>query len=371
MTRSLLLLLACLTALPVLGAGPLDALRAQSRAARDEVTALRAQQLSRRNELSALSARIETLKAQSKGRLLPGGELDAALKQSQELSGSLSTLAGQLSTREQALETTNLSLLDALSAELGRLRAEFDRAADRQVRAQLIEAMRRVRGERDALRQSLPATRVPSVDLKPSDDPEELLEQADRLRDSEEKLRRDLKALESRIAERRDEADLDRHVQRFMGEESMFDDGDRRLRVRQTTTTSSTAPLGNPATDTNTSANEGAQQTSAAPETSTSVGSGGPNPPATGLFDGVSPAFGPSPGANEARGGDGQLDPASIRVTNGSDARLQAGNVRAGLNVDLDGDLKHLEAEKARLQGLAGQLSKKAAELEKRAAELE
>ena len=88
----------------------------------------------------------------------------------------------------------------------------------------------------------LPAAKLPTLDtVRPSDDPEELLEQADLLRDNEEKLRRELKTLEARIAERRDEAELDRRVQRFMGEESMFDDSDRRLRVQRTVTTPASA----------------------------------------------------------------------------------------------------------------------------------
>ena len=368
MKRSLFLLLACLTALPVLAAGPLDALRAQSRSARDEVASLKAQQLARRNELSQLSSRIETLKAQSRGKLLPGSELDAALKQSQELSGVLSALAGDVTAKEGALEALHVSLLDALSAELTRLRAEFDRQTDRGVRASLIESMRRVRGERDALRQTLPATRIPSLDVKPSDDPEELLEQADRLRDSEEKLRRDLKALETRIAERRDEAELDRRVQRFMGEESMFDDGDRRLRVRQTTLTPTTVPTTN-TTPPDATGHFGTPPATGAPETTVNVGSGSTATPGTAAdFGGpANPLGGLAPERNSVGGG---LDAAQIRVTNGSDARVQTGSARS-VTVGLDGDLKQLEAEKARLQNLATQLQHKAAELEQRAAQLQ
>ena len=130
MKLSAALLTACLFALPVWAASSLDALRSGSRGAREQVTSLRAEQLKQRNELSTLSSRIETLKAASKGKLLPGGELDAALKRSQELSGALSELAQQVSGREAELETANLSLLDALSSELTRLRADFDRQTE-------------------------------------------------------------------------------------------------------------------------------------------------------------------------------------------------------------------------------------------------
>jgi hypothetical protein len=319
-------------------------------------------QLKQRSELSTLSSRIETLKAASKGKLLPGSELDAALKRSQELSGALSELAQQVAGREATLENANLALLDGLSGELSRLRAEFDRQSDRSVRKGLIDQLRKLRSEREALRQTLPAAKLPTLDaVKPSDDPEELLEQADLLRDNEEKLRREVKAIEARIAERRDEAELDRRVQRFMGEESMFDDSDRRLRLQRTVTTPTTAS---------------AQPPAAGPLTG-----GAAPPPADSTADttagtGNNGAFGPqalgAPNPSAAGGRNSEFtngaESANTRVTTASDARVQVGGARpiAGGDDDLD----DLEVERLRLQGLAGQLKKKADELQKRAADL-
>lgn len=366
MKLSAALLTACL-ALSAWAAGPLDALRVGSQSAREQVTSLRAEQLRQRNELSQLSARIETLKTQSKGKLLPGGELDAALKRSQELSGALSELAQQVSGREAALEAANLSLLDGLSAELSRLRAEFDRQADRTVRKGLIDQMRKLRAERDALRQTLPATKLPTLDtVRPSDDPEELLEQADLLRDNEEKLRRELKSLEARIAERRQEAELDRRVQRFMGEESMFDDGDRRLRVQRTVTTPTTAP-----TQSLGGTNEALPPAVGATSDNTTAGTGfnGAAGPLTGgAFSPQAASESTSRSNTDSASFNNGLDSANIRVTTASDARVQVGGARpvAGGDDDLD----DLEVERVRLQGLAGQLKKKADELQKRAAEL-
>lgn len=374
MSGRLLLLLAML-ALPSLGATSLEVLRANSRAARDEVSALRAQQLQQRGELSALSTRIEDLKGTSKGALLPGGELDAALKRSQELSGALGTLAQQVTSRESALEAANMALLDGLSSELTRLRGTFDRLTDRTARADVLGQMRRLRTERDALRQTLPSARVPSVDsLRASDDPEEMLEQADLLRDREEKLRRELKALDARIAERREEAELDRRVQRFMGEESMFDDGDRRLRVQRTVTTPGELPtkaqsqtgVGSPPPVNVSDSRSGFTDTTAGTGTlNTSPQGGGQYFPASTqeVNYAVTP---PARGVDSAGGG---LDAASLRITNASDARVQVGGGRALQGGD-DG-LDELEVERTRLQGLANQLQKKANELQQRAAQLE
>lgn len=363
-----LLLAACLLALPGWGAGSLDALRSGSRGAREEVSALRARQLEQRGALSVLSSRIETLKSNAKGKLLPGSELDAALKRSQELSFVLSELAKQVSAREAELEAANLALLDGLSSELNRLRAEFDRQADRGVRRGLIEQLRKLRAEREALRQTLPATKLPALDtVRPSDDPEELLEQADLLRDNEEKLRRELKTLEARIAERREEADLDRRVQRFMGEESMFDDSDRRLRVQRTVTTSSTAPTANP----NTGNAEAAPPAAAGASSDTTAGTGGAfntGAPAAGGFGGLAPQAASDRGSETSPSFNSGLDPSNVRVTNASDARVQVGGQRPIAGGD--DDLEELEVERLRVQGLAGQLKKKADELEKRAAQL-
>ncbi len=361
-------LLAAILAFPVWAAGSLDALRMGSRGARDQATALRAEQLKQRNELSTLSAQIETLKAASKGKLLPGGELDAALKRSQELSGALSELAQQVSGREAALESTNVSLLDGLSSELTRLRAEFERQSDRAIRKNLIDQLRKLRSERDALRQTIPAAKIPTLEaVRPSDDPEELLEQADLLRDNEEKLRRELKVLETRITERRDEVELDRRVQRFMGEESMFDDGDRRLRVQRTVTTPGTAPeFGGPKNE------NAAPQPPAAATADTTAGSsgGGFNSSSPLAFPQAAGAGAPAPSSDQTgtRTFNNGMDSSSIRVTTASDARVQVGGTRSVAGGD--DDLEDLEVERLRLQGLAGQLKKKADELQQRASQL-
>lgn len=363
-----------LLAAPAWAAGPLDALRAGSRSAREQVSALKAEQLKQRSELSVLSSRIETLKGQSKGKLLPGGELDAALKRSQELSGVLTGLAQQATGLEAQLEAANLALLEGLSGELARLRADFDRQTDRARRQALIDEMRRVRAEREALRQTLPAAKLPTLSaVKPSDDPEELLEQADLLRDNEEKVRKELKALETRLAERREEAELDRRMQRFMGEESMFDDGDRRLRVQRTTTTPSSLSTftSNPPKEPNVG---GAAAPPAVPvgessaTSDTTAGAGGP----LGSFNGA-PGQANTLGADSARAPEsasGGYDSSGVRVTTASDARPQVGTGHSLASGGGDGDLDDLEVERLRLQGLAEQLKKKADEFQRRAADL-
>ncbi len=344
-------------------AGSLDAQRAAVRASREQVSALRADQLSKRTELSKLSSRIEALKASQKGALLPGSELDAALKTSQELSSSLTGLAQQLSARDSELEAAQLALLDGLSQELARLRAEFDRQSDRAARKATIEQMKSVRQEREAIRAALPATKLPAMDaLRPSDDPEVLLEQADLLRDREEKLEKELKAVEQRLAEKREEVELDRRVQRFMGEESLFDDQDRRLRLQRVTESSGEARTVPQAP---TAAAEAAKTGAASDTSAPTTGSvGGSAPSGTNSFGGGNPSAPPAtPGVA------GSADPGAVKVTTRSETRPFFGGGGAIATGDED-ETNDLEVQRARLKGLADELKKKASELEKKAAQL-
>lgn len=351
--RSTLAAVLLLTA-PVWAAGKLDAVRAQAKTARDQVTAVRSEQMAKRQQLNQLSAQIETMKAEAKGKLLPGGQLDAALKQSQELSGALTVLAQTMSARETELEQANLALLEALSAQLTQLRGDFDRQTERDARQKILVQLKAVRAEREQVRAALPAAKVPALEaLKSSEDPTELLEQADALRDNEDKVRRELKALEARIADAKSERELDGRVRQFLGEESLFDDADRRLRVRRETTDQPPAGLGSAKSESDTRQSAGTQSND-------SAFSGSPFP-----FANAAPSAGKTgeqlpPPQNPAT--------PTTKVTQGSDARPQVGGQRiAGGD---DDDLEELEVQRLKLQGLAGQLREKAIELEKKAAQL-
>lgn len=364
----------------------LEAMRANASGLRGQVAQIRSEQLTKRNELSVLSGRIEALKSQTKGALVTGSELDQALKRSQELSGGLTELAQRLASRESELEAANLSLLEGLSAELTRLRAEFDRQADRAARKGLIDRMRALRAEREAVRAALPETKLPTLEtLRPTDDPEQLLEQADLLRDNEEKVQRELKALESRIAQRQEELELDRRVQRFMGEESMFDDQDRRLRLQRKDSLAGEPPTAGAAPSRNTTQtpetlNDSAFQGAANPGPVT-AGSAPPDRTPAPLFPGAlgaPPTAGTRAGtANEfdsadKRGGSafGNVDSRGLSITSSSDARPQIGSGTRSIATGDDDEMDDLDIQRRKLKGLAEELKRKAQELEKKAAQL-
>jgi hypothetical protein len=317
-------------AAPALASGSLDERRAEVSAQGEALSQLQREQQARRDELGTLSERIEGLKASRRGRLLPGGELDAALKRSQELAATLTRLAQQVTARAAELEATRLALVDGLTAELGRLRADFDRQPAREVRTALIARLRALRTEREAVRAALPPARLPTLEaLPPSDDPEELLEQAERLRDDQQRAQKELASLEVRLTERRQEVELDRRVQRFLGEESMFDDQDHRLRV-QRSSENNYAP---------------AVQVAGSPQD-------------RGL--GSNSAAGPASGSGGALPGS--------QAVQATDARPQPGGVGATLD-DEDG-LAALERQRAALRRLADDLAHQADQLERRAGAL-
>lgn len=385
--KRLLLTLFCLVAPVAFGATQLEATRANATAARAQVSSTRQAQLQSQAELNKLAARIEELKAQAKGKLLPGSELDSALKRSQELSASLTETASALSAQQNALEAANLALLAELSNELNRLRTDFDRQTDRNVRKNLIAKMRSLRSERDQVRAALPAAKLPALDtVRPSDDPEDLLEQADLLKDNEDKVRRQLQSLEKRIAEAKQERDLDNRVRQFLGDEALFDENDRRLRVTRTEN-AAPAPVGNDVPANGVGGTRGPppaapqffeagqsdsfDTVSPATEKTASPGTTGVQPPTTGQF-GSAPGTGsrlPQDSASGGSFGDSRQVPSGPKTIGGSDIRPNVGGKAIGGN-DEDDDLEDLEIQRAKLKGLADELKARAAQLEKKAAQL-
>ncbi|MFL5348101.1 MAG: TetR family transcriptional regulator [Hyalangium sp.] len=343
MKRPLSLLLLCLLlGAPAWAASGLEAVRTQAQAARTQVRTLRERQQALRGELNGVASRIETLKAEQQGKLTPSAELNQALRRSQELSGELTGLAQSVANAEGESERAHVALHTALSEELARVKAAWDSTQDRQERARLVSQMRELRTERDAVRAALPASQVPALGRSDaSDDPEDLLEQADVLRDSEDKVKQRLGALKTRIAELREEHDLERRMSDFLGEEAMFDEQDRRLRLRL-------------------------NSNQAVEVDSTPARRG---PPAFSAEDSSSPPVAPDP--NPSPGNPvppTTLAPGPIRA---SDHRPEVNPVRAQQLAAGDfNDLATLEAEAKQLESMAHELDSRATALEKRGREL-
>ncbi len=233
---------------PGLGASSLDALRAASEHSFQQLSKLRAEETITRGQLDAVAAQITQSKGQTKDKLLPGRQLQDLLRRSQELSNKLTDLATAISAQESDLQHRNGLLLDALTQEIARLRHDWEISKGRDDRSDLVRSMRSLRSEQQRIRETLPATTLPTfAGGKASDDPEDLLEQADTLRDSEDKVRRQLQALNAQIVDAREQRDLERRMGEFLADQSIFDEHDRRFRTQATPTGGSSAPtVGSP-----------------------------------------------------------------------------------------------------------------------------
>ncbi|MET0404287.1 MAG: TetR family transcriptional regulator, partial [Cystobacter sp.] len=286
-------------------------------------------------------------------------ELEKALRRSQELSGQLTGLAQSLAGAESEAERRHLALHTLLSEELARVRAAWDATTERQARAGLLERMRTLRTERDAVRAALPASQVPALPAEgASDDAEDLLEQADALRDTQDKVNQRLQALRSRLTELREERELERRMSDFLGEESMFDEQDRRLRVRLDSSTGAIS-VNHTVRDAPT------EYRNAAPDV------GDPMVYQPGLpTSQPSPSNGgsPPPMVDPSQGRPSTPPPSHL----GADNRPQVGAAMRAqeLASDLAENPKLLEQETARLESLGRELGARADTLERRAREL-
>ena len=365
-----IVMLAASLSLPLsaLGASSLQATRTAATSARTHVREVRSRQMELRQELNQVAARIEELKGAKK----TGGQLDGELKRSQELSGSLTELAQSLSSAEADAARDNLGLLNALSSEMSRLRADFDRVSDRSARKQLIVQMRAVRAEREQVRAALPAASVPALEApRSSDDPEDLLEQADAARDSEDKVRRELQALEGRISEAREERAFDRRLNEFLGDESIFDDQDRRFRLQKQTTETVTQGYSNNPTPTADAPGGSGSLAQGAPMSSNTTGAAPPMAGGAG-FTGASDRSAETTSGKTATGGAATGETSVVsRQARAADGRPTVGGQHPGVAGSEDDDLEDLEVQRAKLKGLAEELKLRANQLQQRAQTLQ
>lgn len=341
-------------------ASSLESVRAQAAEARQKVLSVRSEQLGLRQRLNQVATRIEALKSGEGGGLGKAAELDAALKESQSLSGALTGLAQSLSGAESAAESVNLTLLQEIGREMDRVFGMLERTGDRERRRALISQLRRLRAERDGIRARLPATKVPALSSSHSDDPEDLIEQADALRDSQDKVSQRLASLRGRMQELRAERELDERMNEFMGDDGLFDEQDRRLRLSRETRTEVT--LGAPPA--------GGAGIEAGDPSEPSVGSGTPQSDMT-----SSP---PPPETAERGTGTPATSPGEsivhVQTFRAADNQPNIGRVHgrplaSGSLVEMD--LEQLAAEEERLERLAEELGGRATKLEKRARELD
>lgn len=339
---SILVVAVLVGASPARAATALDEARSRLASARAQLVAIDGQREAAQSELDSLAEQIAGMKSKRR----PPDALDTSLRRSQELSSQLHALSGSRSAAEGELTQARLALFNALDAEVRRARDEAIAAREPALRRRALDRYRVAREERESLRAQLPSSQVPPLSADPSsDDPEELLEQADALRDAEDKVNRRLQAVRARAVELRRERELDRRMGDFLGDEALFDEQDRRLSLQR---------------------GSDGQVRVAAPTGGDTLGgfemeAGDPAPPPAPADPGA-----PMPTETAA--------PPPLRAPGPSpiatDARPQVGATRS-LSGALADDVEALEREEKVLEQQAASLADQARQIEERAKKLE
>lgn len=211
----------------VLAASPaLDSARAGYGSAKDALAAAHAQVAAQQHALDALSAQIAADKARQPGQpLFVPGALEHELAQSQALSDALAKSRAAESVRAAQLESARGALYQALSSEISAREAQgaHDAAA--------LDVLAKLQAERAQVEPSSQGAVAAPQFSKPTDDPTLLRERADALRDQADKIGKQQVALAARIQSARDQAELESQLRQLNGDESLFDESDRRVRV--------------------------------------------------------------------------------------------------------------------------------------------
>ncbi len=169
------------------------------------------------------------------GGIIPDLDLQRMLAESRELSEQLAELDRQLGSLENAKRRARSYLLTRYEKLVEQLAEEARRSEPRQ-RDELLGLLSRVRVERDALRDKpaaapLPAERFGDDSLLGSEDPEELSERADAVRDEQDRLRRELSRLDRALAQQQADRRLELEMRDFLSERSVFGEDSRTLRA--------------------------------------------------------------------------------------------------------------------------------------------
>lgn len=194
---------------------------------------------------------ITNLKKQNNSGLTVRLALENQLREAQQISEELAQLQERIRVMDNRLGASRTQLINTIEGHIQGLESQL-RAAPASERRALVVKLNTLKAERARFAEPLPA--APSVEdldatlmlAARADSPEDLIAAADELLDTEDKLRRRLVAVETRLDELKASKRLVRRAQGFSREERFFEETDRdRVIARYERTT-----------NTNTSANE-------------------------------------------------------------------------------------------------------------------
>ncbi|MCI0696151.1 hypothetical protein L0337_29635 [candidate division KSB1 bacterium] len=190
---------------------------------------LRQQQQSLSQQADSLARDIQRRKQQSPS-LLQDRSLNAALRFSQTLADSMQQLQQEENRVDRLLRQKAEQLLKILNEEIARLandgeklKREKNSKQREQVKAELLECREWQRRCQALLEQPPPAIIIYEVEVKSEDSPETLRRKADFLRDQSDRLRREVKRLDGKIAEIKDETQVRERMTDFTDELALLD----------------------------------------------------------------------------------------------------------------------------------------------------
>jgi hypothetical protein len=190
---------------------------------------LRQQQQSLSQQADSLARDIQRRKQQTPS-LLQDRSLNAALRFSQTLADSMQQLQQEENRVDRLLRQKAEQLLKILNEEIARLandgeklKREKNSKQREQVRIELLECREWQRRCQALLEQPPPAIIIYEVEVKPEDTPETLRRKADFLRDQADRLRREVKRVDTKIAELKDETQVRERMTDFTNELALLD----------------------------------------------------------------------------------------------------------------------------------------------------
>lgn len=180
-------------------------------------------------QADSLAKDIQRRKQQTPSLLRERG-LDAALRFSQTLADSLQALQTREQRLDFALRQKAEALLKILNDDIARLvkqgealKHDKNLSQREQVTRELEQCRHWQRRCQQWLEQPSPAIIIYQVEALPGDTPETLRRKADFLRDQADRLRRDVKRLDTKIADIRDETQLRQRVGDLVTDLSLLD----------------------------------------------------------------------------------------------------------------------------------------------------
>lgn len=216
----------------------ISSLRLSIERIQDAESAVRTHRDALAKQHEALARQIKDIKESMGKSVLPNFPLEAKLRKSQDLSESLTLLNRELDALNRARKKS-LRQLSEVYDRLVEQTAQSARGVSGHKKQNLLRLLGRARTERKAVRVQLSDSlalpgaidKVDESELLASDDPEELSERADAVRDEQDKLRKELAFVDGRLKQLVDEARLDREMRDFVGDQDIFNEGSRVLVV--------------------------------------------------------------------------------------------------------------------------------------------